>query len=82
MTLYSLYFFAFIAGIFLSMQSGFNAQLAVQLKNPFLASFIAYGVSTLFALAYIIGIPIYTTPKTPSPINQQAFFAYQEVLHG
>ena len=30
----------------------------------------------------IINIPIYTTPKTPSPINQQASFAYQEVLHG
>ena len=54
MTIYSLYFFAFIAGIFLSMQSGFNAQLGVELKNPFLASFIAYGVSTLFAFAYIV----------------------------
>jgi transporter family-2 protein len=51
---YNLYFLAFIAGIFLSMQSGFNAQLGVVLKNPFLASFVAYGVSTLFALAYLL----------------------------
>ena len=54
MTSYSLYALAVIAGVFLSMQSGFNAQLGVVLKNPFLASFIAYAVSTLFALAYLL----------------------------
>jgi len=54
MTSYSLYALAVIAGVFLSMQSGFNAQLGVVLKNPFLASFIAYVVSTFFALAYLL----------------------------
>jgi bacterial/archaeal transporter family-2 protein len=49
-----LYFFAFVAGIMLSIQSGFNAQLGVLLKSLFLASFIAYAVSTLFALIYIL----------------------------
>ena len=62
MTSYSLYALAVIAGVFLSMQSGFNAQLAVMLKNPFLASFFAYAVSTLFALAYLL-TDISTLPK-------------------
>lgn len=74
MTVYSLYFFAFIAGIFLSMQSGFNAQLGVQLKNPFLASFIAYGVSTLFALAYIVS-DISVLPKRDE-LNKVPFYLW------
>ena len=54
MNIILLYTFAVIAGMFLSAQSGFNAQLGVLLKNPFLASLIAYFVSTVFALIYIL----------------------------
>jgi len=50
----SLYFFAFTAGMFLAVQGGFNSQLGVLLRNPFLASFIAYLVSTFFALLYVL----------------------------
>ena len=62
MTSYTLYALAVMAGVFLSMQSGFNAQLGVVLKNPFLASFFAYAVSTFFALAYLLS-DINTLPK-------------------
>jgi len=54
MNTYTLYFFAFIGGMSLAIQGGFNAQLGVMLKNPFLASFVAYSMSTVFALSYLI----------------------------
>ena len=54
MNIILLYIFAVIAGMLLSAQGGFNAQLGVLLKNPFLASLIAYSVSTFFALMYIV----------------------------
>lgn len=54
MNTHTLYFFAFIGGMSLAIQSGFNAQLGVMLKNPFLASFIAYSMSTVFALSYLL----------------------------
>ncbi|UFS63591.1 DMT family transporter [Sulfurimonas sp. HSL-3221] len=53
----TLYLTAFAAGIALAVQGGFNAQLGVMLKNPFLATLIAYTVSTLFALLYLMGNP-------------------------
>lgn len=50
-----LYIGAFVAGVSLAVQGGFNAQLGVVLKNPFLATLIAYAVSTLLALLYLLG---------------------------
>jgi len=52
-----LYLSAFAAGVSLAVQGGFNAQLGVLLKNPFLATLVAYSVSTLFALLYLLGSP-------------------------
>lgn len=49
-----LYLLAFIGGMSLAIQGGFNAQLGVLLKNPFLASLVAYSISTLFALSYLL----------------------------
>ncbi len=54
MATYNFYLLAFIAGIFLSMQSGFNAQLGIALRNPLWASFIAFSVSTAFIFAYLL----------------------------
>lgn len=42
-------FLAFIGGIFLAVQGGLNAQLGALLKNPILASLVAYFWSALFA---------------------------------
>lgn len=63
---------AFTGGIALAAQSGLNTQLGVGLKNPLLASLIAFFTSTLFALILVFivirdlptisqikGIPIY-----------------------
>lgn len=44
---------AFVGGIFLAIQGGFNAQLGVLLKNPLLASLVAFLGSTLFAFTGI-----------------------------
>ncbi|MBL6449403.1 DMT family transporter [Fulvivirga sp. 29W222] len=45
---------AFTGGIFLAMQGGLNAQLGVLLKNPLLASLIAFFNSTMFAFLIIV----------------------------
>lgn len=42
---------AFIGGVFLAMQGALNAHLGVLLKNPLLASVVAFFFSTLFAIA-------------------------------
>lgn len=46
---------AFLGGLFLAAQGGLNARLGFLLKNPLLASLIAFFFSTLFALILIIG---------------------------
>lgn len=51
---YSLFILAFIGGLFLAMQGGLNAQLGVLLKNPLLASLIAFFSSFVFALIFVI----------------------------
>lgn len=51
---YSLFILAFIGGLFLAMQGGLNAQLGVLLKNPLLASLIAFFSSFVFALIFIL----------------------------
>lgn len=63
---------AFTGGVALAAQSGLNSQLGVGLKNPLLASVIAFLASSLFALVFVFilvkdfpsftqikGIPIY-----------------------
>jgi bacterial/archaeal transporter family-2 protein len=63
---------AFTGGVALAAQSGLNTQLGVSLKNPLLASVIAFLSSALFALIFVFiivkdfpsitqlkGIPIY-----------------------
>lgn len=41
---------AFLGGVFLAIQGGYNARLGVLLKNPLLASVLAFFFSTVFAL--------------------------------
>jgi transporter family-2 protein len=50
----TLIFLAFIGGVFLAIQGGLNAQLGVLLKNPLLASLVAFFCSTLFASLFLI----------------------------
>jgi len=45
---------AFIAGVFLAVQSGLNAHLGVFLKSSLLASTIAFFSSTIFAFLFFI----------------------------
>lgn len=54
MNQYALSITAFIGGVFLAIQGGLNAQLGIWLKNPLLASVVAFFCSTLFALVFII----------------------------
>lgn len=44
---------AFIGGVFLAIQGGLNAQLGVVLKNPLLASLIAFFCSAVFAFLLV-----------------------------
>lgn len=46
---FSIMLFALIGGVFLSAQGGLNSQLGASLKNPLLATLVAYLFSTLFA---------------------------------
>lgn len=41
---------AFIGGVSLAIQGGLNSKLGVLIKNPFLASVIAFSFSTVFAI--------------------------------
>lgn len=47
---------ALVGGIFLAAQGGLNAQLGVQLKNPFLATLVAFSFSALFALVIVLAL--------------------------
>ncbi|GAL63259.1 DMT family transporter [Algibacter lectus] len=44
---------AILGGIFLAAQGGSNSTLGVLLKNPLLASVVAFFSSTVFALAFV-----------------------------
>ena len=45
---------AIVGGVFLAMQGGFNAQLGVQLRNPLMASLVAFFFSMVFALLMVL----------------------------
>lgn len=47
---FSLIILAFIGGVLLAMQGALNAHLGVLLKNPLLASVVAFFFSTVFAV--------------------------------
>lgn len=51
---YGLLILAFIGGVFLALQGGLNAQLGVLLRNPLLASLVAFFSSTIFALIFVL----------------------------
>ncbi|WP_422358677.1 DMT family transporter [Reichenbachiella sp.] len=46
---------AFTGGVFLAIQGSLNAQLGVLLKNPLLASLVAFFTSAFFALLFVVG---------------------------
>ncbi len=45
---------AFVAGVFLAIQSGLNAHLGILLKSPLLASTVAFFTSTIFAFLFFV----------------------------
>ena len=45
---------AFTGGVFLAIQGGLNAQLGVLLRNPLLASLVAFLGSSSFALLFVL----------------------------
>ncbi|WP_139959357.1 DMT family transporter [Flavicella sediminum] len=49
----SLAILAIVGGVFLAMQGGLNAHLGVLLKNPLLASVVAFCSSSIFAIALV-----------------------------
>jgi len=63
MNQYILSGFAFVGGVFLAMQGGLNAQLGVLLKNPLLASVVAFVSSSMFAIIIVV-FSVKTFPTT------------------
>jgi transporter family-2 protein len=53
MNQYLLMILAFVGGAFLALQGSLNAQLGVLLKNPLLASLVAFSSSTFFAFLMV-----------------------------
>ncbi|MEH0152983.1 DMT family transporter [Limibacter armeniacum] len=45
---------AILGGIFLAAQGSFNSTLGILLKNPLLASVVAFFSSTVFAIAFVL----------------------------
>ncbi len=64
MNQYTLLLLAFIGGVFLAMQGGLNAHLGVLLKNPLLASMVAFICSSFFALVIVV-----LSLKTPPSLS-------------
>lgn len=62
MNTYILSVIAFFGGAFLAAQGGLNAHLGVLLKNPLLASIVAFTSSLIFAFIFIVC----TTKSVPS----------------
>ena len=50
----SLSVLAILGGVFLALQGGLNSNLGVLLKNPLLASVVAFFSSTVFATAFVL----------------------------
>jgi len=65
MNQFTLSILAFIGGVFLAIQGGLNAHLGVLLKNPLLASVVAFVSSSIFAI-----IIVASSIKTFPTINQ------------
>lgn len=76
MNQYLLSLLALIGGAFLALQGSLNAQLGLLLKNPLLASFIAFCSSTCFAfLVVIISVRSYPTSAEIQAIPKYLWFA-------
>ncbi|MBV6646989.1 MAG: DMT family transporter [Cyclobacteriaceae bacterium] len=58
-----IYLLAFVGGVFLAIQGGFNAQLGVLLKNPLLASMVAFATSSIYVLVSIM-VSVRALPTT------------------
>ena len=56
MNQYTLSILAIIGGVFLAAQGGLNSHLGVLLKNPLMATFVAFLSSTIFACAFFLSI--------------------------
>lgn len=54
MNQYTLSILAILGGVFLAAQGGLNSNLGVLLKNPLLASVVAFFSSTIFAFAFVL----------------------------
>ncbi len=54
MNQYTLSIIAILGGMFLAAQAGLNSYLGLLLKNPILASIVAFFSSTIFAFAFVI----------------------------
>ncbi|GGX08992.1 DMT family transporter [Aquimarina muelleri] len=65
MNTYILSVIAFFGGAFLAAQGGLNAHLGVLLKNPLLASIVAFTSSLIFAFIFIV----FTTKSVPSLVE-------------
>lgn len=65
MNQFTLSILAFIGGVFLAIQGGLNAHLGVLLKNPLLASVVAFVSSSMFVI-----IVVASSVKTFPTINQ------------
>lgn len=75
MNQYLLFILALIGGAFLALQGSLNAQLGLLLKNPLLASFVAFCSSTCFAfLVIIISVKSYPTSTEIQAIPKYLWF--------
>jgi len=58
----SLSILAILGGVFLAAQGGLNSNLGMLLKNPLLASVVAFFSSTVFAISFVL-ISVKTPPN-------------------
>ena len=66
--------FAFFGGVFLAIQGGLNAQLGVLLKNPLLASLIAFTTSASYALL-VVAVTLKSIPN-PQQLKEVPYYLW------
>lgn len=74
MNQYTLSILAFTGGIFLAAQGSLNAHLGVLLKNPLLASVVAFFCSAIFALLMVL-VTLKTYPSI-AQLQQIPFYLW------
>lgn len=71
---------AILGGVFLAVQGGLNSNLGVLLKNPLLASVVAFLSSTIFAFFFVLLSCEKRTELDGNKANPSLLMVYRRIV--